>query len=70
MLVAYDIVQMRPGCVLLAAAMGASTAAAKAFPSESWLLAPTPDLTVYSCTTEELLALVEIALTSPQESIS
>ena len=63
LLVAYDIMQMRPACAILAAAMGASTTAANAFPTESWLLFPTPDLKVYEISAEQLIPLVEIALT-------
>jgi hypothetical protein len=65
MLLCYDIKLMRPGCVLLAAAMGGDPDLAKKFPSETWLLAPTPDLKVYNITEAEfdsLLAKVGVKL--------
>lgn len=43
----FDMTLRRPGCVLLAAAYGADPTASKAFPSESWLVAPTDDMQVY-----------------------
>lgn len=49
----YDIKLKRPGCVLLAAAMGGDTALTKQFPSELWLLDLTPDLKVYEVTPEQ-----------------
>jgi hypothetical protein len=55
----FDIKEMRPGCVLLAAAMGGDTELAKQFHSETWLLAPTPDLKVYNITEEQFKALLK-----------
>lgn len=49
----FDIKLMRPGCVLLAAAMGGDPELAKQFPSEKWILSPTPDLKVYEISSEE-----------------
>jgi len=49
---------MRPGCVLLAAAMGGDTELAKRFSTEIWLLGPTPDLKVYEISKEEFEAAV------------
>ena len=57
-LLAYDVQERRPGCVLLAAAMGADTSAAKAFPSELWLTAPTPGLRVYRFSRQQLAIIV------------
>lgn len=55
---AFDFKLMRPGCVLLQAAMGCfkedGSNPALDFPNESWLLAPTPDLKAYSIATEEM----------------
>jgi hypothetical protein len=45
--IAYDTKLYRPGCVLVQAAMGGSTALANEFPTELWLLAPTPDMKLY-----------------------
>lgn len=54
---AFDFKLMRPGCVLLQALHGCITAdggnPANDFPSEAWLVAPTPDLKVYSIGTKE-----------------
>ena len=57
-LLAYDVQEKRPACVLLAAAIGADTSAAKAFPSELWLLAPTPGLKVYDVSDSQLFIIV------------
>lgn len=59
MRLAFDIKQMRPACVLLAAAMGADPAASKRFDSETWLLAPTEDMKVYAVTEEQLAQIVQ-----------
>ena len=59
-LVAFDIEQMRPACVLVAAGMNASTEAAKRFPVESWLLSPTPGMRVYETTDEQLEKLIAV----------
>lgn len=55
---AYDMRLRRPGCVLLQAAMGGDSHLAQRFPVESWLLAPTPDLKVFSVTEEQLQILI------------
>jgi len=54
----FDMKLMRPGCVLLAAALGGDTELAKKFSTEIWLLSPTPDLKVYEITPEEFAAAV------------
>jgi hypothetical protein len=58
--IAYDAVLKRPGCVLLQAAMECNPRIAHEFPSETWLLAPTPDLKVYPLTPEILGKLKKI----------
>lgn len=58
MRIAFDITLMRPGCVLLQAAMGADPEAAKRFPADTWLIAPTPDLVVRNITDSQLDQLV------------
>lgn len=55
----YDIVLKRPGCALLQAALGGSGGVANQFPTEHWLLAPTPDLKAYSLSNEELKGVIE-----------
>jgi len=47
--------------VLLQAAMGADSDLAHRFPSESWLVAPTPDMTVREVTEDQLEILIEMA---------
>ncbi len=45
MMIVYDCTQKQPGCVLLQATMGGTVPDFDMlFPSETWLLAPTPDL--------------------------
>lgn len=46
--IVYDQRLLRPGCALLQAAMGGTAGIANCFPSEAWLLAPTPDLQCYT----------------------
>lgn len=58
MKIAYDIRQMRPGCVLLQAAMGGDPFCAKQFDSETWLVFPTPDLHVYEVSDKQLQELI------------
>jgi hypothetical protein len=60
MKVAYDIKLMRPGCVIVAAAMNADPRASQEFPTESWLLSPTPDMRVYETTEDQLKQLVQM----------
>jgi hypothetical protein len=55
---AYDAQQRRPACVLVAAAMGASTSAAKEFPSELWLVAPTSAMRLYKVSEQQLYIIV------------
>lgn len=55
----FDIKLRRPGCVLIAAAMGAESRLASQFKTETWLLAPTPDLKVYEVTPEEFAKILE-----------
>lgn len=40
----FDVDEFRPACVILQAAMGGDMSAARKFPSESWLLTPTPGM--------------------------
>ena len=58
MRIAYDCELMRPGCVLLQAALGGDVAAANLFPAETWLLAPTEGLKLYPVTRKQLRELV------------
>jgi len=56
--IAFDIEQMKPGCVLLQAVL-ASSCMAHCFESRLWLTTPTPNMRVYSITREELVLLVQ-----------
>lgn len=60
MKIAYDTELMRPGCVLLAVALGADSAASKEFDSRDWLTAPTPGLKVYEATPAQIKQLVKM----------
>lgn len=55
--IAFDFTSMRPGCVLLQTVYGGYVSngqnPASDFPAEHWLLAPTPDLGLYTIDTEE-----------------
>lgn len=44
----FDVGLRRPACVLLAAALGGDVDLAVKFPSEAWLLAPTPGMQGYA----------------------
>jgi hypothetical protein len=57
---AFHIPSMRPGCVLLAAALGADPAASRAFPAESWIIdgPEALQLQVFETTPEQLEILV------------
>lgn len=59
--IAYDATLKRPGCVLIAAALGGDPAVAKQFPSEVWLTDLTPDMQVYEVTKEQVEFLLKIA---------
>jgi hypothetical protein len=56
--IAFDIEEMRPGCVLLQAILGGHTQIAHEFETRDWLLEPTPGLRVYEVTKEQLAQLV------------
>lgn len=43
----FDTELRRPACVLLAAAFGGDPELAEKFPTETWLLAPTPGMQAY-----------------------
>jgi hypothetical protein len=48
--------------VLIQAAMGCSSRLAHAFPAETWLVYPTPDMAVYNVTKEQMPRLIEMAI--------
>ena len=59
MTILYDVTLMKPGCVLLQAAAGCVISEfSTKFPTECWLLSPTPNMKVYECTEEQLQKLV------------
>jgi hypothetical protein len=55
----YDIKLRRPGCALLQAALGGDPGMANSFPSEHWLLAPTPDMKTYNISDEQLRQVIK-----------
>lgn len=57
--IAFDIGQMKPGCVLLQASYGATPDIASVFDTGCWLLSPTPELRVYEITKAQLEKLIE-----------
>lgn len=62
MKIVYDAKLKRPGCVLLQALGGTvSSEVMHRFPTNSWLLAPTPDMKVYEVNEKQLEILIEIA---------
>ena len=68
MKIAFDVELMRPGCVILQAALGGDRFLAHRFPTESWLLAPTPNLKVYEVTEEQVpLLIAKVRLKFPGE---
>jgi hypothetical protein len=55
----YDLKLRRPACALLQVALGGSPGVANRFPSEHWLIAPTPDLKPYQISDEELASVIK-----------
>jgi hypothetical protein len=55
----YDVTLMRPGCVLLQAMAGGTVDGLTLQCIGEWLLAPTPDMKLYTATDELLDMLVE-----------
>jgi hypothetical protein len=55
----YDIKLKRPGCVLLQAALGGDPGVANNFPTEHWLLAPSPDMKTYVLSDQELAQVIQ-----------
>jgi hypothetical protein len=55
----YDLKLRRPGCALLQAALGGSGGIAGQFPTEHWLLAPTPDMKSYNISDEQLRQVIK-----------
>ena len=50
---------MRPGCILIAAGLGADSSVSSRFDPKYWLLHPTPDMGVYDITETELQQLIQ-----------
>jgi hypothetical protein len=55
----YDIKLKRPACALLQAVLGGDQGMANNFPSEHWLIAPTPDMKAYQISDEDLKACIQ-----------
>jgi hypothetical protein len=56
--IAYDCVLDRPGCVMVAAGLGADSQIPNRFSPHSWLVHVSPDMKVYEVTDEQLDILV------------
>ena len=65
--IVYDADLRRPGCAIMQALGGAPSSVAQAFPTESWLLAPTPGMRVYRLKPGELAALIDITTEAMNE---
>jgi hypothetical protein len=59
-LIAYDAKLMRPGCVLIQAAMGGDPALTRRFDSDTWLVDMTPDMKRYRVTPAQAERLIEL----------
>ena len=59
MKIAFDIDEMKVGCVLLQATFDCPSEIAHRFDTDKWLLAPTPGLQVYDITEDQLDQLVD-----------
>ena len=60
MTIAYDAKLKRPGCAILQAAFGCTIGIANHFPAENWLMAPTPNMQVYTVTPDQLQYLINL----------
>lgn len=58
MKIAYDIQSMRPGCVILQAALGCDSSLVHFFPVETWIVDSAENLKVYEITKEQLVILI------------
>ena len=56
--IAFDIDEMKVGCVLLQATFGCPSEVASRFDTKHWLLAPTPGLKVYEINDDQLNQLI------------
>lgn len=61
MKIAFDTKLRRPACVILQAVMGGDPYVGNRFPSETWLLFPTPDMKVYEATDTQIDQLIEMS---------
>lgn len=57
--IAFDIQEMKPGCVLIQAALGCDPAMAHGFSSKDWLINMTPAMKVYTITDDQYRQLVD-----------
>ena len=55
----YDLKKMRPACAILQAVLGGDQGMANNFPSEHWLINPTPDMKAYEISNQELAKVIE-----------
>jgi hypothetical protein len=55
----YDLEKKRPACALLQAVLGGDQGMANNFPSEHWLIAPTPGMKTYQISDQELASVIQ-----------
>jgi hypothetical protein len=60
MKVAFDTELRRPGCVIVAASLGADTEPCSHFAAATWITHPTPGMRVFETTPEQLTILVRM----------
>lgn len=66
-LIAFDTETRRPGCAIIQAAMGGTVPSSRfeiLFPSETWILSPTPSMQLFGATEEQLQKLSLMAKTA------
>lgn len=67
----FDAERMRPACVLIQAAFGASSYIAQEFPAETWLVVPTEGMKKYQLDNKEQLEkLVRLAMAATEREKS
>lgn len=65
--IVFDTELRRPACVLIQAAMGGDTGIANRFPSETWLIYPTPAMAVFPVTDEQIPKLIAMAVAAVKD---
>lgn len=64
----FDVERKRPACVLLQACLGGDMSVVKEFPSETWLVSPTPGMRRVEVESKEvLLKAIEVAVKATKQ---